>query len=123
VKNWPGIPETTGQAIIDKLWQQVKDEGVSILYDSVERVDFGVWPFIIYTTNGLTLHAMSVIIATGAEAKKLEIPGEKVDSQDRVSVCAICEAHMFEGLDVVVVGGGDAAIVEALQLSPYARTV
>jgi thioredoxin reductase (NADPH) len=94
-----------------------------MLADTVASVDFSQWPFIIKTTQERTLRAMAVIIATGASPSRLEIPGESEYFGRGVNTCAICDARFCVGEDVVVVGGGDSAAEEAMQLANHAKSV
>ncbi len=123
VENWPGTISILGNGIIENLKKQASYFGAQFLSDAVERVDFNQWPFVLYTENGKKLHALSVIIATGATPRLLGVPGEEEYWGTGVTSCAICDAPFFQGEDVVVVGGGDSAVEEALQLAPYANKI
>jgi len=123
VENWPGDIEIMGPKIIENLRAQAGKWGTSFVHDTVERVDFTGWPFKLYTADGRELHALSVIIATGATPRYLGIPGEKEYWGQGVTTCAVCDAPFYENEEVVVVGGGDSAAEEAMQLAPYARKV
>lgn len=123
VENWPGIEKIMGPDLMGKLRTQAAHFGPLFLADSVERVDFGVWPFVIATENGSVIHALSAIIATGASPKKLGIPGEQDYWGRGVTTCAICDAPFYEEQEVIVVGGGDSAIEEAIQLASYVKKV
>ena len=81
------------------------------------------WPFRIITEGGQTIHALSVTISTGANPRKLNIPGEDAYWGSGVTSCATCDAPFFKGEEVVVIGGGDSAVEEAMQLSKYASQV
>lgn len=123
VENWPGEDVINGPDIMDKLRLQAKKLGTSFLQESVESVDFSQWPYTIITDNGTQLHALSVIIATGATPKRLGIPGEEENWGSGVSACAVCDAAFFRNKEVMVIGGGDSAVEEAIQLSPYVKKV
>lgn len=123
VENWPGEVSIMGQDIINNLKIQAERHGAQFLADSAIRIDFSSYPYVVYTEEGKVLHALSIIIATGATPKKLDIPGEEQFWGKGVTNCAICDAPCFEGLDVIVIGGGDAAVEEALQLAPYAASI
>jgi thioredoxin reductase (NADPH) len=123
VENWPGEISILGKDIINNLKMQAEHQGAQFLPDTAARVDFSVYPYVVYTEEGRVLHALSIIIATGATPKKLGVPGEEEFWGHGVTNCAVCDAPNFEGLDVVVVGGGDAAVEEALQVAPHAASV
>ena len=123
VENWPGEKRILGPALIDKLRAQNQALGVKFVTATVSQVDFQQWPFELTTTDNLKLHALTVIIATGANPKTLQVPGEADYWGKGVSACAICDAPYFKDEQVVVVGGGDSALEEALQLAPHAAQV
>ena len=123
VENWPGITEKTGPKIMKELEAQASQFGAKMVYESVESVNFSQWPFTITTTEGDSITALTVIIATGASPRLLGIKGEKAYWGKGVTTCAICDAPFYEGEKVVVIGGGDSAAEEAMQLAPYASKV
>ena len=82
--------------------------------DTVASVDFAQWPYVITTEEGRVLRAMAVMIGTGATARGLGVPGEHEYWGRGVTTCAICDAPYHKGDDVVVIGGGDTAMEEAL---------
>ncbi len=123
VENWPGEISIKGPEIIEKMRAQAQRQKVQFIEDTIERVDFSHWPFKLYTENGVTITALSVIIATGATPKRLGVPGEDQYWGSGVTSCAVCDAAFFENEKVVVVGGGDSAVEEAIQLSPYASEI
>ena len=123
VENWPGIPSAMGPAIMEQVKGQAEQFGAVFLADSVEKVDFSQWPFVLKTEDERTLHALAVIIATGATPRTLGIPGEQEYWGKGVSTCAVCDARFYKGEDVIVIGGGDSAAEEAMQLAPYAKSV
>ena len=97
--------------------------GVKFVADTIETINTSTWPFELITGDGDKLKALSVIIATGATPKRLNIVGEQQYWSKGVSACAICDAPFYKDRDVIVVGGGDSAMEEALQLSSYAKSV
>lgn len=123
IENWPGVKKTEGYTVMQILQEQVEEVGAVIVEDTIVSVDFGQWPFVLHTESKLTLHALSVIIATGAAPRKLGIPGELEYWGKGVTACSVCDCVFFKDKDVVVVGGGDSAVEEATQLSHYARSV
>lgn len=123
VENWPGIRKKLGCEIMDDLQNQTQDFGAVLVEQNIEKVDFNVWPFVLHTSDGDIVYAFSVIIATGAAPRKLGIPGELEYWGRGVTACAVCDCHLFKGKDVVVVGGGDSAVEEAMQLAPYAKNI
>ena len=123
VENWPGTKPLLGKALIADLREQAETFGAEFLADIAQKVDLSTWPFTIYTEDGKVLHALTLIISTGASPKLLNIPGEKEYWGKGVSTCAVCDAPFYKGKDVVVVGGGDSALEEAMQLAAYAKKV
>jgi thioredoxin reductase (NADPH) len=123
VENMPGLPDQLGPDIMQKLQKQSENFGAEIVYDSAVHVDCSQWPYVVTLQSGKKIYALTIIIATGASPIKLNIPGEQELWGKGVTTCAICDAPFHKDKDVIVVGGGDSAIEEALQLSAYAKTV
>lgn len=123
VENWPGQTTILGPTIIENLRTQAKYQGVTFIQDAVERIDRSQWPYTITTENGQQFHALSIIIATGATPRKLGVMGEEGYWGAGVTACAVCDAPFYKGQEVVVVGGGDSAIEEAIQLTAYAKRI
>ncbi len=123
IENYPGFPEGVGgQELTDLFQKQAEKFGATVEYDTATSVDIGVQPFKITTYNSEYL-ADTLIIATGAQATHLNVPGEKELTGRGVSYCATCDGWFFKDKDVVVVGGGDSAIEESLFLTRYARSI
>ncbi len=123
VENMPGLANQLGPDIMQKLQKQAEDFGAEFVYDSVKEVDFSEWPYKVVTQDDKTLYALTIVIATGASPLKLGVKGEAELWGKGVTTCAICDAPFHKGKEVVVIGGGDSAIEEALQLSSYASKV
>lgn len=123
IENWPGKPKMSGSAAMEELEEQVRHFGANILYETIKRVDFNQWPFLLETNDGEEFHALSVIIATGGISKKLDVPGANEYWGKGVGACTICDAPFNKGHDVIIVGGGDTAVQRALQISAYAKQV
>ncbi|WP_194844395.1 thioredoxin-disulfide reductase [Candidatus Clavichlamydia salmonicola] len=127
VENFPGFPEgITGPALMDLIKKQAGRFGTTFLQKDVTAVDFSIRPFKIFSKNE-EFTADAVIIATGAAAKKIDIPGAGEDGfwQKGVTACAVCDGAnpMFRNKPLFVIGGGDSAAEEAMFLTKYASTV
>lgn len=123
VENWPGFKAILGKDLMKELHGQAAHFGAMFLEDKVEKVDFSSWPYVVTTEDGKTIHALTLIIATGASPVSLGIPGEQEYWGKGVTTCAICDAPFYQDKEVIVVGGGDSAIAEAIQLSGYAKKI
>ena len=123
VENWPGEKMIKGPEIMEKLRQQALHQGAKIIRGAVQKIDASFWPYKVYLEDKTGLNALSVVIATGASPRKLGIPGEEEYWGGGVTSCAVCDAPFFRNDEVVVVGGGDSAIEEAIQLSPFAKKI
>lgn len=117
VENWPGAQRILGPDLIGQLQKQAQEFGAHLIHDTVESVDFSRWPFVLYTEEGRTLHVLTLIIATGATPRQLGVPGENEYWGTGVTTCAVCDAPFFKSKNVVVIGGGDSAVEEAMQLA------
>lgn len=123
VENYPGFPEGIGGPdMIELFRKQAERFGTKFDYDIAIEVDLDKKPFVIQTYNSKYL-ADSLIISTGATPRHLDVPGEKELTGRGVSYCATCDGWFFKGKDVLVVGGGDSAVEEALFLTRYAEHV
>ncbi|MBN2556811.1 MAG: thioredoxin-disulfide reductase [Anaerolineales bacterium] len=124
VENYPGFPEgTTGPELVEKMQKQAEHFGARLLMDEVTAVDFTKGPPFYLKTYSDEYEADAVIIAVGATPRRLQVPGEEAMIGKGVSFCATCDGFFFRDKDVVVVGGGDSAIEEALFLTRFATHV
>ena len=124
VENWPGYPEgILGPDMMDLLKKQAERFGTRSISETVTEVNLESRPFKLKTDAGNEYEAESLIIATGASAKYLGIPGEEELKSKGVSACATCDGFFFKGKEVAVVGGGDAACEEANFLTKFAPKV
>jgi thioredoxin reductase (NADPH) len=122
VVNYPGIKEISGHNLGEKMREQAAGFGVEFLKSEVTNMDFKNEIKVLETTSG-TYKALSVIIATGANPRKLGFPGEAEFTGRGVAYCATCDGEFFTGLDVFVIGAGFAAAEEAIFLTKFARKV
>ena len=123
VENFPGFPDPVlGPDLIMRMKGQAERLGARLLQEDVERVNFRTYPFEIYTASGVT-KALSVIIATGANPRRLNLQSEMRFMGKGVSNCAVCDGFFFRGKKVAVVGGGDTAMEEATFLTKFASSV
>ncbi len=123
VENYSGFREgIQGPELMNNMLKQVERFGAEIIFENATAVDFSSNPFKVRVRNKV-LKAKSVIIATGASAKRLGLESEKRLWGKGVSVCATCDAAFFKDKITIVVGGGDTAMEEALFLSRFAKQV
>lgn len=124
VENYPGYAEAVqGPWMMEQMLKQAENVGTDIVNDLVTEVDLDVRPFRLKTDSGDEYTADTLIIATGAQAKWLGIESEQTFMGFGVSACATCDGFFYRGKNVVVVGGGNTAVEEALYLSNLAAKV
>ena len=123
VENYPGfIDGIMGPELMERMRKQAARFGTEFITDNVTAVDFAKRPFEV-TTSDETYHAGAVIISTGASARMLGVPGEKELLGHGVSTCATCDGFFFRDQELIIVGGGDSAMEEAIFLTKFASKV
>jgi thioredoxin reductase (NADPH) len=124
VENYPGFPEVIqGPWLMEQMQKQTEQVGTRVINDHVRKVELMRRPFRLECDSGDVYLADSVIIATGAQARWLELPSEQKFKGYGVSACATCDGFFYRGKDVLVIGGGNTAVEEALFLTNFASTV
>ncbi len=124
VENYPGFIEPVqGPWLVDQMAKQAEKMGTEFVYDIITRADLSKRPFTLYGDSGAVYTCDALIIATGAQARWLGLESEQTFMGGGVSACATCDGFFYRGKDVIVVGGGNTAVEEALYLSHLARSV
>jgi len=126
IENFPGFPNgILGGDLMEQMREQSLKNSVRIVTETVSSVDFSKRPFALTLESGEVVEAKSVIVATGATAKVLSIPGSKEFWQKGISACAVCDGALpiFRNKTIAVVGGGDTAMGEAEHLAKFAKEV
>ncbi|HZY44574.1 MAG TPA: thioredoxin-disulfide reductase [Anaerolineae bacterium] len=123
VENYPGFPTgLTGPELSEQMKQQAERFGTRFEFDEVVEVDMKSKPIVV-KTHGTTYEAKSLIIASGASPRKLDVPGEKELTGRGVSYCGTCDGFFFKNKEIMVVGGGDSALQEGLFLTKFGSRV
>src|SRR5579872_6267120 len=124
VENYPGFADVIqGPWLMDQMRAQAEHVGTEMISDTVLEADLSQRPFTLKLDSGAVIQAETLIIATGAQAKWLGLPSEQKFQGFGVSACATCDGFFYRGKEVVVVGGGNTAVEEALFLTSFASTV
>lgn len=124
VENYPGFPKgIMGPDLMDQMRDQAEHFGAQIEYDDVTSVDFSGDIKRITTDGGEEYLAKAVVVTTGSQYRKLEVPGEREFSGRGVSYCATCDGFFFKGKPIVVIGGGDSAMGDADFLTRFGSSV
>lgn len=124
VENYPGFADVIqGPWLMEQMQKQAEHVGTTLFFDTIVDVDLTRRPFLCLGDSGDRYEAESLIVATGATAKWLGLPSEETFRGGGVSACATCDGFFFRNKDVVVVGGGNTAVEEALYLTNHASKV
>lgn len=124
IDNWPAdVDGVQGPELMDRFLKHVQRFDTNVVFDQISKVDLSKRPFTLESDMGNTYSCDSLIIATGASARYLGLPSEETFMGKGVSACATCDGFFYKNQDVVVVGGGNTAVEEALYLSNIARKV
>lgn len=123
VENYPGFPDgIQGPEMMEIFRKQATRFGAKSVFETVEKIEFHEKPFRVRTERG-EYTSKSIIVATGAKARLLDIPSEKEYWGAGISACATCDGFFFRGVPIVVIGGGDSAMEEALYLTNFGSSV
>ncbi|WP_170404829.1 thioredoxin-disulfide reductase [Ruegeria arenilitoris] len=123
VENWPGDTEVQGPDLMVRMQDHAKAMGCEVIGDIVNDLDLSKRPFTAKGDSGTVYTADAVILATGARAKWLGLPSEEKFKGFGVSACATCDGFFYRGQEIVVIGGGNTAVEEALFLTNFASKV
>ncbi len=123
VENWPGDTEVQGPDLMVRMESHAKAMGAEIVSDIIMTLDLSKRPFVATGDSGTVYEAEAVILATGAQARWLGLPSEETFKGFGVSACATCDGFFYRGREVVVIGGGNTAVEEALFLTRFASKV
>ena len=123
VENWPGDTEVQGPDLMVRMQDHAKAMGCEIIGDIITSIDFNTRPFVAQSDSGTVYVADAIVLATGARAKWLGLESEEKFKGFGVSACATCDGFFYRGQEIVVVGGGNTAVEEALFLTNFASKV
>lgn len=123
VENWPGQVEIQGPELMVMMEAHAKAVGTEIIADHISTLDLSKRPFTATSDSGTIYTADAIILATGAQARWLGLPSEEKFKGFGVSACATCDGFFYRGKEVVVIGGGNTAVEEALFLTNFASKV
>jgi thioredoxin reductase (NADPH) len=123
VENWPGDASVMGPDLMVRMENHAREMGAEIISDHISDLDLSQRPFRASGDTGTTYTADAVVLATGAQARWLGLPSEEHFKGFGVSACATCDGFFYRGQEVVVIGGGNTAVEEALFLTNFASKV
>ncbi len=124
VENYPGLAAITGPGLVEQFEQHADSHGIEkLIGEKVISLTLKDRCRIVTTESGKTLHGRTVILASGADKRELDVPGEKALAGKGVVYCATCDGPLFKGKRIVIVGAGNSALEAAIEMSPVAKEV
>lgn len=123
VENWPGEEKILGPELMKNMRDHAQHFGTIFVPEEVVKVDFSRPPFTVWTNRNNELKADSIIIATGATAKRLGVPGEDALWGKGVTTCAVCDGAFYPDKEVIIVGGGDTAMEDASFMTKFTTKI
>lgn len=123
IDDYPGVPQIDGPALAEIMKKQAESSGAEIRNEEIANMEISGKTFRLKSAQGAYWDCRAVIMATGVEVRKLDVPGEDEFAGRGVSYCAVCDAPLFRNKTVAVVGGGNSAVGSAQLLSKYASKV
>jgi thioredoxin reductase (NADPH) len=124
VENYPGFRDVIqGPWLMEEMQAQAEHVGTKVIWDHVSEVDLSRRPFVLKGDGGTEYHADTLVIATGAQAKWLNLPSEEHMMGKGASACATCDGFFYRGKKVAVIGGGNTAVEEALYMTNHSHDV
>src|SRR3989344_1059591 len=123
IENYPGFSKISGPDLVNLYSQQLKANNLKVMYDEVIGIEKKDSKFLVKTESGKIYEAISVIVTSGAESKKINVPGEEKFAGKGVSYCSLCDGPVFKDKIVAVVGGGNNGFESASFLSNYVKKI
>src|SRR5579883_1274041 len=123
IENYPGFDKISGLDLVALYQKQLAFNHLEVTHDEVTKLGKTGEGFLVSGISGKTYEATAVIIASGAQSKKIGVPGEEEFEGKGVSYCALCDGPIFKGKDVVVIGGGNNGFESSIFLSNYVKQV
>jgi len=123
VLNWPGQSSISGSNLVNSLFEHARNVGAQYLYDEVISIDCERKPSVITTRQGKKINTRAIIVATGTKQKMLSCPGEREYWGRGISHCALCDGALYKNKNVLVVGGGNASLENALHLKKFTNNI
>lgn len=123
IENYPGFEKISGPDLVDLYQKQIKFNNLEVMHDEVINIEKKDSVFLVSAKSGEVYEAISVIVTSGAESRKINIPGEEEFSGKGVSYCSLCDGPIFKDKIVAVIGGGNNGFESALFLSNYVKKI